>query len=276
RVRQLRRGALPRSVPVRYRPHPEPAPLLRARRSALLPRRTLGQARGQDLARGDDPVPRRHRACRPAGAVALEHVPWRQAAPGQDNGMTEAKALPDPEAVVSTLRAQGVRAVRLLYSDLHGVARGKDIPLGHFAEMVEDGTAFCSAVMGTDLRHTPVVGGAEGYVDFAVRPDLDTLRAAPTWRAGDPTEGEVASGLGEAWTLDGAEHWPVCPRALLRRVVDRFAERDLTPIVAPELEYFICERDSSSHGGLRRYVDELSRVYTVGPVSDPRELTARM
>ena len=180
------------------------------------------------------------------------------------------------EAAVSTLRAQGVRAVRLLYTDLHGVARGKDIPLAHFADMVEEGVAFCSAVMGTDLRHTPVVGGEEGYVDFAVKPDLDTLRVAPTWRADDPTEVKVAWCLGEAWMLDGSDHWPVCPRALLERVVDRFAEHGLTPVVAPELEYFVCERDPSAHGGLRRYVDELSRVYTVGPVSDPRELTARM
>ena len=28
--------------------------------------------------------------------------------------------------------------------------------------------------------------------------------------------------------------------------------------------------------GLRRYVDELSRVYTVGAVSDPREIVLRM
>ena len=98
----------------------------------------------------------------------------------------------------------GVRAVRLLYTDLHGVARGKDIPIGHFAGMCEEGVAFCAAVMGTDLRHTPVVGGEEGYVDFAIRPDLDTLRVVP-WQP------EVAWCLGEAWTLDGADHYPVLP-----------------------------------------------------------------
>ena len=163
----------------------------------------------------------------------------------------------------------GVRAVRLLYTDLHGVARGKDIPIGHFGGMCEEGVAFCAAVMGTDLRHTPVVGGEEGYVDFAIRPDLDTLRAVP-WQP------EVAWCLGEAWTLDGSEHWPSCPRALLQRVVDAYAERGLTPIVAPELEFFLAERDPAATNGLRRYVDELSRVYTVGAVSDPREIVLKM
>jgi len=175
----------------------------------------------------------------------------------------------DPEAVVASLRGQGVRAIRLLYTDLHGVARGKDIPLGHFIDLYEEGVAFCSAVMGTDLRHTPVVGGEEGYVDFAIRPDIDTIRVVP-WQP------ELAWCLGEAWNIDGSDHYPVCPRALLKRVVARYAEHQLLPIVGPELEYFLCERDPSAPGGLRRYVDEFSRVYTVGAVSDPRQITLRM
>ena len=175
----------------------------------------------------------------------------------------------DPEAVSRELAADGVRAVRLLYTDLHGVARGKDIPVAHFPGMCEEGVAFCSAVMGTDLRHTPVVGGETGYTDLAVRPDLDTLRASP-WQP------EVAWCIGEAWQLDASDHWPVCPRALLARVVAQYADRGLTPVVAPELEFFLVRRDPGSPGTLTRYVDELSRVYTVGAVSDPQEVVLRM
>ncbi len=175
----------------------------------------------------------------------------------------------DAEAAVRTMSGLGVRAVRLLYTDLHGVARGKDIPIRHFADMCEEGVAFCAAVMGTDLAHTPVVGGEEGYVDLAIRPDLNTLRAVP-WLP------EVAWCLGEAWTLDGLDHYPSCPRALLQRVVDAYAKRGLTPVVAPELEFFLAERDPDATNGLRRYVDELSRVYTVGAVSDPRGIVLEM
>ena len=175
----------------------------------------------------------------------------------------------DAESVAHELGEQGVRAVRLLYTDLHGVARGKDIPLRHFADLCEEGANFCAAVMGTDLRHTPVVGGELGYVDFAVRPDLATVRRVP-WLP------ELAWCLGEAWTLDGADHWPSCPRALLGRVVEDYAAHGLRPVVAPELEFFLVERERDEQGGLRRYVDELSRVYTVGAVSDPREVVLRM
>ena len=58
----------------------------------------------------------------------------------------------EAEAAVRTMGGLGVRAVRLLYTDLHGVARGKDIPIGHFGGMCEEGVAFCAAVMGTDLQ----------------------------------------------------------------------------------------------------------------------------
>jgi glutamine synthetase len=175
----------------------------------------------------------------------------------------------EAEAAAKTLSDLGVRAVRLLFTDLHGVARGKDIPLAHFAGMCEEGVAFCAAVMGTDLRHTPVVGGEEGYIDLSIHPDLETIRPVP-WQP------EVAWCLGEAWTLDGADHFPSCPRALLQRVVDAYAARGLVPIVAPELEFFLAERDSAAPNGLRRYVDEFSRVYTVGAVSDPREIVLKM
>jgi glutamine synthetase len=174
-----------------------------------------------------------------------------------------------PEAVSRRLAKDGVRAVRLLYSDLHGVARGKDIPIRHFADMCEEGAAFCAAVMGTDLAHTPVVGGEVGYVDFAVRPDLATLRRSP-WQP------EVAWCVGEAWALDGSDHWPVCPRALLARTVAAYAGRGLTPVVAPELEFFLVRRDGERRDVIHRYVDELSRVYTVGAVSDPQEVVLRM
>lgn len=176
----------------------------------------------------------------------------------------------DPEAVVRELGAQGVRAVRVLYTDLHGVARGKDIPLRHFPGLYEEGVNFCAAVMDTDLRHTPVVGGEIGYVDFAIRPDLPTMRRVP-WQP------EVAWCMGEAWGLgEDADHWPTCPRALLERVIEEYGKRGLAPVVAPELEFFLLQRDPEAHGGFRRYVDELSRVYTVGAVSDPRDVLLRM
>ena len=76
-----------------------------------------------------------------------------------------------------------VTTIRVLYSDLHGIARGKDVPIAEFDHVLEHGLSFCAAVMGTDLRHTPVVGGEAGYPDLVARPDLATMVTLP-WEPG--------------------------------------------------------------------------------------------
>lgn len=167
------------------------------------------------------------------------------------------------------LGREGVRAVRVLYSDLHGVARGKDVPVAELPELADDGLAFCAAVLTTDLRHTPVIGGEHGYADLLARPDPATLRVVP-WQP------EVAWCLADLWRPDSNSRWPSCPRGALIRLVERYEERGLTPVLGPELEFFLLERDDSAPRGVRRYVNELSRSYTVGYISDPRGIVLEM
>ncbi len=160
------------------------------------------------------------------------------------------------------LSDESVTSVRVIYPDLHGVVRGKDVPIGEFERAMEHGLAFCAAVMGTDLRHTPVVGGEEGYPDLIAYPDLSTMTLVP-WEPG------------LAWCIadlrSAGEHaQPADPRGAVRRAVAGFEELGLAPVVGPELEFFLCERDPESPNGVRRYVDNLSMVYTVGPQADPR------
>ena len=151
--------------------------------------------------------------------------------------------------------------IRVLYSDLHGVARGKDVPAGEFDVVAESGLCFCSAVMGTDLRHTPVVGGEEGYPDLIARPDRDTLIALP-W---DPGVSMCLADLEPA-----SPDAPIAnPRGALRRVIADLGELGLEPVVGPELEFFLVERDPAAPNGIKRPIDRLSMVYTVGPQVDP-------
>ena len=161
-----------------------------------------------------------------------------------------------------------ITSVRVLYPDLHGVARGKDVPISKFDAIVESGLCFCAAVMGTDLRHTPVVGGEQGYPDFIARPDLGTMRALP-WEPG------VASCLAD---LEPSETGlPFAdPRGALRRATETVRELGFDPCVGPELEFFLVVRDPQAPNGIRRHVDNLSMVYTVGPLADPGALVRRM
>jgi glutamine synthetase len=154
-----------------------------------------------------------------------------------------------------------VSTVRVIYPDLHGVARGKDVPLNEFDRVSDHGLAFCAAVMSTDLRHTPVLGGEIGYPDLIAKPDLASLTLVP-WEPG------VACCIADVHAVAEGSRVPADPRGAVRRAVAGFEELGLAPIIGPELEFFLCER--GEHGELTRYVDNLSMVYTVGPQADPR------
>ena len=154
-----------------------------------------------------------------------------------------------------------ITSIRVLYADLHGIARGKDVPISEFDHALEKGLAFCSAVMGTDLRHTPVRGGEEGYPDLVARPDVSTVRPLP-WEPG------VAVCLSDLEPAEGG--LPIADaRGAVRSAVDALRELGLDPIVGPELEFFLLRPDASAPSGFKRKVDNLSMVYTVGPRADP-------
>jgi glutamine synthetase len=161
------------------------------------------------------------------------------------------------------LSDQSVTSVRVVYSDLHGVSRGKDVPIGEFDRAAEHGLAFCSAIMGTDLRHTPVVGAEQGYPDLIAKPDLSTITLLP-WEPG------VACCIADLEPVSGTSATPADPRGAVRKAVAGFEELGYSPIVGPELEFFLCIPDPAAPNGIRRYVDNLSMVYTVGPQADPK------
>lgn len=147
--------------------------------------------------------------------------------------------------------------VRVVYSDMLGIDRGKDVLAEALPRAVEHGIAFCRAVYHTTPtgETIPVPGGLDqGLPDIAIFPDLGTLAALP-WEPG------VAWCLGDAKDHDGgrvAED----PRAALREVTARVAELGLTAIVGPELEYFLVEPDG------KRYSDSAGDVYTAGRRGD--------
>lgn len=166
------------------------------------------------------------------------------------------------------LDRSAISTVRLVYPDLHGIARGKDIPLAEFDRITEEAIAFCSAVMSTDLRHTPVLGGEIGYPDMNARPDLSTLVTLP-W------EPDVACCIADLEPVAGGPS-PADPRGALRRAVAGYAELGYGPRVGPELEFFLLERDETQRGGVRRRIDRSSMVYTVGPQADPGGFIRRL
>jgi glutamine synthetase len=85
-----------------------------------------------------------------------------------------------------------------------------------------------------------------GYGDFAMKPDLETLRVVP-WH-----DGTALCMADLAWA--GGHPVVASPRQILRAQLDRLAERGLTAVGATELEFMIF-RDTYDEAARARYRD---------------------
>lgn len=165
------------------------------------------------------------------------------------------------------LTEQGIDVVRLGYADLIGTDRGRDLLVSRFARTVAHGVPFCRSVYGTTPRGgvVDIEGGlSAGLPDIIAFPDLDTFLPIP-WEPG------VAHCIADVFNPDGSRSME-SPRAVLRRVVDRFAELGMRPVVGPELEFYVLEESEQSPSGWRRYGEGTGNVYTSGLKGDPQNV----
>ncbi|WP_448625516.1 glutamine synthetase family protein [Geodermatophilus sp. URMC 64] len=145
-----------------------------------------------------------------------------------------------------------VDTVVLAVPDMQGRLQGKRFHARFFLdEVLAHGTEACNYLLAVDVDMNTVEGFAissweQGYGDFAVRPDLATLRRVP-WLPG------TAMLLGDLEWLDGAPVAP-SPRQVLRRQLARLAEHGWTAMAGTELE-FIVFRDSFEQAWDRGYRD---------------------
>jgi glutamine synthetase len=145
-----------------------------------------------------------------------------------------------------------VDTVLLVMTDMQGRLMGKRLHAPFFlAEIAEHGAEGCYYLLTVDVEMNTVQGYGmgswdTGYGDFVFKPDFATLRRVPwlertvlivadlEWHDGSPV---VAS-----------------PRQILRRQIDRLAERGWKAFVGSELE-FILFRDSYEEARTKRYHD---------------------
>ncbi|MFJ9538276.1 glutamine synthetase family protein [Streptomyces sp. NPDC101225] len=172
---------------------------------------------------------------------------------------------PDIRRHMERLAAEGVDVVRVVYPDLIGTDRARDVLLDHLPSACDHGLAFCRAVYHTSPQGdvAAVAGGLDaGLPDVTVRPDLSTLTVLP-WEPG------VATCLGEVTDPATGAPAPESPRDLLRTVLAHAAEQGLRPVVGPELEYFLLEPAPGTPTGWRRSPETTGSVYTAGLRADP-------
>jgi glutamine synthetase len=168
------------------------------------------------------------------------------------------------EAAEADLISEGIDVVRLGYSDLMGAERGRDILVRRFARTVGHGVAFCRSVYGTSPMGDVVDmegGMSAGLPDVVAVPDISTLQHVP-WEPG------VSHVIADLFNPDGSPS-EESPRNVLRRVIERFAELGMRPMIGPELEFYVLEPSDVSANGWQRYGEGTGNVYTAGRKGDP-------
>jgi glutamine synthetase len=137
------------------------------------------------------------------------------------------------------LKERKITEVECLVPDMAGIARGKILPTAKFLSGVENGTlrlpesVFGQMVTGADADTELTTYQAP---DLILRPDPDTIRVVPWYK--EPTAQVVC----DAIAPDG-ELATVAPRAVLKRVLALYAERGWKPVVAPELEFYLAQKN---------------------------------
>src|SRR5688572_3215280 len=165
------------------------------------------------------------------------------------------------EALRAAVDAGEIDTVLLCLADMQGRLQGKRLMARHFVDdVVSHGAEACNYLLAVDVEMNTVEGYAmsswdTGYGDFEMKPDFDTLRPVP-WHTG------TAMCLADLQWGDGK---PVVasPRQILRRQLDRLAERGWKALAATELE-FIVFRDSYEQAWHKGYRDlEPGNLYNV-------------
>jgi glutamine synthetase len=153
--------------------------------------------------------------------------------------------------LLSQLEAGHTEKVKLAVTDIDGVLRGKVISFDKFRSIVEKGFGFCDVVFGWDAGDQAYDNGAftgwhTGYPDALAVVDPATFRKVPwegeipfflaDFRVGRPGSGREGGGAksGE----DGGSALPVCPRGLLKKVVQQAADEGYTAFFSQEFEWF--------------------------------------
>lgn len=134
-----------------------------------------------------------------------------------------------------------IRQVECVFPDVTGFPRGKimraaDVAAGKELRIAQ---AIILQTITGEYPDDAIIGAADG--DARLIPDMSTLRALP-WAPGR------AWLIHDCTDLDGAPK-PFAPRNVLKRVLGRYRDRGLFPVVAPELEFYLFARDGREATG---------------------------
>ena len=129
------------------------------------------------------------------------------------------------EDILTTVKEQNVKFIRLWFTDILGQIKSFAITSEELEGAIEEGMGFD----GSSIKGYARIDES----DMIAKPDLSTFQLIP-WR---PKEKAVGRMFCDILNPDGT-HYEGDPRYALKRNLDRLKERGLTFYLGPELEFF--------------------------------------
>jgi glutamine synthetase len=139
------------------------------------------------------------------------------------------------EAILEYVKNHSSGKVKIGFTDIDGVLRGKYISVEKFLSVIDSQTGFCDVIFGWDVNDVAYDNGTytgwhTGYPDAPCRIDINTFRKIP-W------EGDVPFFIGEL-SDDTNKLSQVCPRLLVKKVIEDADSAGYYPMFSQEFEWF--------------------------------------
>jgi glutamine synthetase len=139
----------------------------------------------------------------------------------------------------------GCEQIDLILPDMNGLLRGKRVTRDALDKVYQNGVCLPMSLIGTDVTGNTVEETGLGYdigdEDRICRPIPGTLRPIP-WQAKPMAQCLIQMEDGNGGLFEAN------PREVLKRVVDRYKARGLTPVVAVELEFYLLDAELTPDG----------------------------
>jgi len=139
----------------------------------------------------------------------------------------------------------GCEQIDLILPDMNGLLRGKRVTRDALDKIYQNGVCLPMSLIGTDVTGNTVEETGLGYdigdEDRICRPIPGTLRPIP-WQGRPMAQALLQMEDGQGGLFEAN------PREVLRRVVERFKAKGLTPVVAVELEFYLLDAELTVDG----------------------------
>ena len=154
--------------------------------------------------------------------------------------VTSLRGVPSWDDARAWLSARGIEDIECITPDLAGVPRGKMMPASKFLTRTAlslPSAIFLHTISGEYADETSEFHYRPDDGDWKLVPDLSTLTRVP-WE-GDPTAQIVCD-------IHGSDGSPVAltPRNVLKRVLALYAAKGWSPVVAPEIEFYLVKQNT--------------------------------